>query len=111
MIKPNKLTPGKNLLWESMRIILPEHREALHQHKIKSSQRKRPALDDQEIDIITRNISGSFLEQCVISVELFDEFKEIVITGVVTKIDQPLKRIKMDYREDSNWVKYNAPIG
>lgn len=29
----NKLTPGSNMRWESSRMVLPEHREALLQHK------------------------------------------------------------------------------
>nr|WP_279402053.1 hypothetical protein [Piscibacillus salipiscarius] len=32
-MNPNKLTHGHNLLWESSRMMLPEHKELLQQHQ------------------------------------------------------------------------------
>lgn len=34
-MNPNKLTPGYNIMWESSRMMLPEHREQLLAQKRK----------------------------------------------------------------------------
>ncbi|WP_051302782.1 YolD-like family protein [Salibacterium aidingense] len=44
----NKLTPGSNLKWESMRMILPEQREMWLEHQEKQRRVKKPVLDEQQ---------------------------------------------------------------
>ncbi|GAK09438.1 YolD-like family protein [Geomicrobium sp. JCM 19038] len=43
----NKLTPGGNMRWESMRMILPEHREAWLTHQEENKKVQQPVLDEQ----------------------------------------------------------------
>ncbi|SFP12170.1 YolD-like family protein [Salibacterium halotolerans] len=44
----NKLTPGSNMRWESMRMILPEWRDAWLQHQKEQKKVKKPVLDEQQ---------------------------------------------------------------
>ncbi|MFB5664317.1 YolD-like family protein [Alteribacillus sp. HJP-4] len=46
-MKGNKLTPDSNLRWESMRMILPEHREQWLEHQYNQKKQKKPELDPQ----------------------------------------------------------------
>jgi hypothetical protein len=41
-MRKTKLTPASNLLWESSRIILPEHREAYLEHRRKVMEANKP---------------------------------------------------------------------
>jgi catalase (peroxidase I) len=55
----NKLTPGSNLLWESSRMILPEHKERILSHRDevrRGGRRERPVMDEQEWERINEAI-------------------------------------------------------
>lgn len=59
---PNKLTEGSNLLWESSRIILPEHKERIRirrEEARRGGKRDRPELDEQEWERINEAITRS----------------------------------------------------
>jgi YolD-like protein. len=45
----NKLTEGSNMRWESSRMMLPEHIQALRQHEIDKQKIERPVLSDDEL--------------------------------------------------------------
>ncbi|MGC4378231.1 YolD-like family protein [Fictibacillus sp. Mic-4] len=46
---PNKLTPGYNLMWESSRMMLPEHREMLIWQKEEMKKVEKPVIDEQRL--------------------------------------------------------------
>ena len=48
MYKPNKLSEGHNTMWESSRIMLPEHVSALHELDREEKKQPKPFIDDQE---------------------------------------------------------------
>lgn len=45
----NKLTPGSNMRYESMRMILPEQRKALQQMEVDRQKVPRPYLSEDEL--------------------------------------------------------------
>lgn len=45
----NKLTPGSNVRWESMRMMIPEHVKALRQHARDRQKIERPELCEDDI--------------------------------------------------------------
>lgn len=53
----NKLTKGSNLRWKSSRMMLPEHVQALRQDEADLGKKKRPSLDDQELETLNRTLS------------------------------------------------------
>lgn len=57
-MKINKLTPNSNLRWESSRMMLPEHVEAINRHNIDKLRIKQPVLDEQEIEEIGRKLGN-----------------------------------------------------
>lgn len=52
----NKLTPGSNIRWESSRMMLPEHVQALKQLKIDEQKMPRPELCEDDIEEIENNL-------------------------------------------------------
>lgn len=49
-MNPNKLTPGYNIMWESSRMMLPEHREQLLAQKRKKKEYTPPPLSTDQLE-------------------------------------------------------------
>jgi hypothetical protein len=94
-----------NGLWESSRMMLPEHVKTIIQHKewFKADPQERPVLDEQEIEDMSRKLYESKEEQTAVTVErwerdpvrgivqLIDMRKRIIVVGnEIVKIDDIL---------------------
>jgi hypothetical protein len=101
----NKLTKGSNLLWEGSRIILPEHREGIIKQRINLMKRNKPALDEQKIEEFAYIIQESLLENRTVKVLVFGDFGDIEYKGVVTKVDQQYRKMKLENSDDCEWIK------
>jgi hypothetical protein len=91
-------------MYEGSRFILPEHREAKLEQEKRQQMQTKPPLDEQELELVTAAISESFVTGGQVLLTLFDPFKNRDLVGVVTKIDQQLRRIRIDYVDDFEWV-------
>lgn len=94
-----------NGLFESSRMMLPEHKEAyiLHQHNLRKNL--RPQLDDQEIERISMLIAESMQFRKEVTLILFGEFDASELTGVITKIDQQKKNVRLTQGNDFVWIQ------
>lgn len=61
-MNPNKLTPGYNVMWESSRMMLPEHREQLLAKKRKEREFRPPELSEEQLNDMNRIIAASIEE-------------------------------------------------
>jgi hypothetical protein len=84
-----------NGLWESSRMMLPEHKQEIINHREKIHKRKKPLLDEQELEPIFQSISKSLRTGREISIVVFGEIENTVVTGKVTKADSINNRIKV----------------
>ncbi|WP_041854715.1 YolD-like family protein [Thermobacillus composti] len=112
MNRKNKHIPGSNMLREGSRIILPEQRQALMEHQVSIRKRERPILDEQELQHISVAIQQSFIDRTPITIYTYSEFEDIPHTGVVERIEQQTKRIRIgnnDYIYFSDIVRVTAP--
>jgi hypothetical protein len=50
LMKQSKITPGSILMWESSRMMMTHHVEALNLQKKESCRKERPEFDAQRID-------------------------------------------------------------
>ena len=110
MRRVNKLTPGSNLLWESSRMILPEHKERILSHRDevrRGGRRERPVLDEQEAELIASAIAESLTERVPVRLRRFDPYEDCVIEGIVERVDQAARRIKVD----GEWFAIDDIIG
>jgi hypothetical protein len=106
----HKNTPGSNMFWESSRIMLPEHKAELLKYQEETRKKPRPELDEQEQEDIARGIGYSYGTKQPVSFILYGEFEDRTLTGVVTKVDQQLKRIKVEFGEEWEWVNFKDII-
>lgn len=89
MSKPNKLTPGSNLMWESSRMMLPEHKNRLVEHRHELQRRERIELDESELERIGKMMAQSIAERTLLRIQLYDEYGEgDPLIGVVDRMDQ-----------------------
>ncbi|MDP5276344.1 YolD-like family protein [Chengkuizengella axinellae] len=107
-MKENKLTEGSNMMWEASRIMLPEHKELMNHFQKERNRKTKPELAEEEINIISQQLSQSMMEQTKITIELFTAFGENTLkTGTVTKFDIQLRQIKLESKDDYEWIKFS----
>ncbi|MDQ0339344.1 hypothetical protein J2S00_002131 [Caldalkalibacillus uzonensis] len=105
-MKPNKITPGSNLMWESSRWMLPEHKEALQKLKQEQSRQKRPVLDEQQVEEINDKLRQSLQFHLPVTVCLFGEFKNREVKGVVKRINPALGQVKLVNDQEEEWLSF-----
>lgn len=109
-MRSNKLTPGKNVMWESSRMMLPEHVEVLQKHHRELKKKVKPSLDPQKLEEISAIVSDSYTYRLVVQLTVFDEYEDRYVTGVVTYLDAQLKRLKIVHGDDEMWIRYSVII-
>lgn len=75
-------------MWESSRMMLPEHRGRINEHNSTLSLRERPNLDDQELEQIGRRLQESYNTRSLITVRMFHPTEQLQVVGMVDRIDQ-----------------------
>lgn len=103
-MKHNKLSPDSNILWESSRMILPEHRERLIQHRKELNKRTKPERDEQALESIIRGLAAAIYTKEEVSIVVWDEYEDRVFQGKIIKLDQINKRIKVENEEGYSWI-------
>ncbi|WP_339194537.1 YolD-like family protein [Paenibacillus sp. FSL P4-0176] len=84
-----------NGIFESSRMILPEHREAMLRHQREKQRRGKPILDEQAIEEIIRALAESFHEKTKVDLVVFSPFDDEYYSGVVIGINQRMGRVNM----------------
>lgn len=93
-----------NGLFESSRMMLPEHKEAYLAHQHHVQKQPRPQLDDQESERIFTLIAQSMQCRTEVTLVLFGQCDRTPLTGIVTKIDQQQKSIRLTTHNDLTWI-------
>lgn len=99
-----------NGLWESSRMMLPEHREAIIEQNREILKKTKPTMHEEELEIIEKALWDSYRLEITITVVLFDELEDIHRTGRVTKIDQYERMIKLQSAKDYDLLKVDNII-
>ncbi|WKL02418.1 YolD-like family protein [Paenibacillus amylolyticus] len=72
-----------NGLYETSRMIMPEHREAWLDQCEQQKRRGKPDLDDQEMQRISEVLVDSYNRSSTVDLILFNPFFEEPLSGVV----------------------------
>lgn len=92
----NKLTPGSNMLWESSRMMLPQHREAALDQLREEARHKRIELDDQEKEQVARFMLTAHKTRQPVKLRMFDEYEDVYVIGVIERLDSQTARFRVD---------------
>ncbi|MET3831048.1 hypothetical protein ABIC86_002514 [Paenibacillus sp. DS2363] len=93
-----------NGLFESSRMILPEHREAWLAHIQEQKRRVKPELDEQEIQQISVILGESYSSSCTVDLVVFNPFDDVHVSGVVVGLDVPARRVKLMLDDDIRYI-------
>lgn len=100
-----------NGLWESSRMMLPEHKETIIRRQLEEGRKDRPTLDLQEMELIEQALAESFHEHRTITVRLFNEYEDTELTGIVVLIHTFRREIKLSMCEDEwEWIKIDEIV-
>jgi len=99
-----------NGLFESSRMILPEHREAYNHYMTHKDPRLKPIIDEQEWQLIGQMLQDSLKEHLRVTLELYDPYEDKQATGFVTVINKFRKEIKLRNEDDWEWIKFEDII-
>jgi hypothetical protein len=96
-----------NGMWESSRMMLPEHREVIIQSNKEVFVQSRPVLDEQEIELVNSAIRASLLKKDKVELTLYDVYQFTTVTGTIERVDHILKQVKFvhfdPYSEEEEW--------
>lgn len=106
-VKPNKLTLGSNLLWESSRMMLPEHKEVLQHHRKELNKRTKPILDEQQIELFSHNIWEAMKRNKVVKMQIFNLYQDSYIVGKVKKISSERDKVLIKCKDREEWINFN----
>ncbi|MFJ5964982.1 MULTISPECIES: YolD-like family protein [unclassified Bacillus (in: firmicutes)] len=99
-MNPNKLTPGYNIMWESSRMMLPEHREQLLAQKRKKKEYVPLPLSADQLEDMNFLMMQSITEDQAISITYVSSGIKAQFWGWVKAIHYETKRVKMVNDED-----------
>lgn len=95
-----------NGMWESSRMIMPEHKNRMLDDILNEEVRSKPELDPQAIEEIQQVLVQSMEDHSPITLTLFDPVEDKEIRGIVMRVDQQLHQIKLRISdEDWEWIK------
>ncbi|RYM06872.1 YolD-like family protein [Sporolactobacillus sp. THM7-7] len=87
MRKLNKLTPGENLRWESSRMMLPEHVQALKKHDREEKQMKKPMIDTQLLEDMDRIVREAAAHAVSVDISYYDDGAVRRTSGMIVRYD------------------------
>ncbi|WP_160044722.1 YolD-like family protein [Paenibacillus sp. USDA918EY] len=99
-----------NGLFESSRMMLPEHREAYNQYMIHKDPRPKPVIDEQEWQQIGQVLQDSFNQHVRVTLDLYHPYEDKQASGFVTVINVFRQEIKLRYDDDWDWIKFDDII-
>lgn len=92
-----------NKMWGS-KFILPEHREAMTDYNRHKLKKLKPDLDSQKLDEFTYVINESIENGKNVVITEFDEFEDKIIIGKITRIDQKMRRLRIENGNEITFV-------
>jgi predicted RNA-binding protein len=90
-----------NGLWESSRMMLPEHKERILEANHQLERRTKPILDSQKWEEINERLSEACKTGEKVALLLWDPYENRTISGAIVKLDILTYRIFIE----GQWVK------
>lgn len=94
----------ENGLWESSRMILPEHKEAILRQLDRLDARERPEIDEQELELMGSRLMQAMHDEEEVSLLIYEEYQDKELTGRVVQFDPNKQRIRLENESSKEWV-------
>lgn len=93
-----------NGLWESSRMLLPEHKKRILADQREMLPSDPPFLDEQKREEMERLLTLSLREHLRVTVVLSDAFEDMRLSGFVTSIHAHTREIKLQWSDEWKWI-------
>ncbi|WP_332628876.1 YolD-like family protein [Halalkalibacter flavus] len=93
-----------NLLWESSRMFLPEHKEALLERRMELNKVAKPELDEQELEEIGIIVTDSLKHELDVQITYWQDGMFYELIGIVDRIDWHCKKIKVKAGDEPTYI-------
>lgn len=110
-MKPNKLTAGANVMWESSRMMLPEHRERSIIQNKQTNRLERPELTEEEQQELFGRLKASMSNTIEVTVTVFGEYEHTKYIGTVSGLDLRQQLVKLEWLGDWKLIDFKDIIG
>ncbi len=87
-------------MWESSRMMLPEHREQFLEHRNALNKQTAPLLDEQERERLDLLLLTAYNEKKPVQLTLYDPFGNLTYTGYVRSLNPEKKQLKFKHEDD-----------
>jgi DNA-binding LytR/AlgR family response regulator len=88
-----------NTRWEANRMMLFEHRDLLSDRK-QAAKKVKPNIDEQQLEEMSYVIHEAMENDVTVAVTRFGSFKDEVIIGKLTRIDQQSRRLVLQENDE-----------
>lgn len=105
MDDPRHLKRG-NLLWESSRMFLPEHKEQLLAHRRQQRAFVPPELDEDRIYQLNEQISEALASGRRVAVTSAGTWGPETMAGRITRLDPRRGRLQLETDDGSLWLPF-----
>lgn len=105
MDDPRHLKRG-NLLWESSRMFLPEHKEQLLAHRRRQQVFEPPELDEDRIRRLNEQLGEAFASGRRVAVTSAGTWGPETRSGRITRVDPLRGRLQLETEDDSLWLPF-----
>ncbi|WP_117168893.1 YolD-like family protein [Paraliobacillus sediminis] len=85
-MKPNKLTPGSNLMWESSRMMLPEHVAVLRAGQEEMNDVEKPIIGEDKLEEMQRVIQEAMEFSLKVDILYYEKKRINTIEGFIIKL-------------------------
>lgn len=109
-LKPNKLSRGYNVIWESSRMMLPEHKEWIRKNQKKKQYTERPELDEQELSLIADQLQLAWETKSRVQLTCHHPLQTLHLAGQIRKIDHVARCLQLNTESGREWVQLEEII-
>ena len=67
----NKLSDGSNMIWESSRMLLPEHKALMREHELAPESIEKPHLTEDTLQELNRTITDALNQKLRVNVTYY----------------------------------------
>lgn len=94
-----------NGLWESSRMMLPQHKERIKADQKEETKRKKPILHEDELEEMARNIAEYAHNKEHVAVTIFGTYKDSIIEGLIIEVSEQRKAIRIQSEHGKRWIR------
>lgn len=96
-----------NGMWESSRMMLPEHKLDYEKFRKEEKRMSKPTLLEDEIEEIVYGINESFGNSLTTTIEVFGELGNRKVSGIVAEVNQYSKKIKIVFDDGYEYIDFD----